>query len=145
MKTIQLLTLTLLATSLTLGSVTLPNKTPSTIQQQNSISNSIATSLYRRGLEKESAIKITKNIIDENEELFSLMLHNYLNKISINQDAIFTELGQLALLKKDVDFSSYSFLVGFTQSMTNQKVDKETLSKLSIISSDNSLLKRIFA
>jgi len=144
MKTRNILTLTLLATTLTLGAA-VPRELNATVKQKsNSISNQIAITLYNRGIELEKAQELSHNIIDVNEELFSFMLQTYSNETGIGLDEIYQELGKLALGKKSVDFSSYAFLVKLSQTITNKHLTTTELQVISNISTKNQIIFKAF-
>jgi len=145
MITKNLLSLTLLATALTLNAAMPKEYTRTSIQHANSISTRIANILYNRGIDKDKALEISQNFIHENEELFTLTLHTFVSHTSFTQEEVLERLSMMALQKRNVDFSSYSSLVRLAQELEINSYDKALLSKLEEISSKNSLLKKVFA
>jgi len=145
MATKQILSLTLLTTALMLNASTPIEIRVTTRQQSTSLSTTIANILFKRGLEKETAFKIAKKVIGENETLFSMMLQNYIKTTASNQDAVLKLLTQYALTNTKTDFTSYSFLIKLTQSLHSTRLNKEMLSKLDKISTNNSLFKGLIA
>ena len=140
----KILTLTLLATTLAFSSV-IPRETLRTSKQRiNSIVVQIAHVLSKRGIDDDKALQIAQEFTGKDQELFSIMMHNYINNTDSNKEALFTELGRLALFKKKADFSSYAFLIKLTQSLNKTQLNKENLQKLEAISTNNSLLSKIF-
>ena len=145
MTTSKILTLTLLATSLLLNAA-IPEPFVRTIKvQRNSISQIIAFNLFNNGIERQTAVKLSRNLIGENEELFSLMLHNYIHATGLTEEKVYTQLSKFALRKQKVDFTSYSSLIKFTQSIQNTQVSSTQLEKFTSLSSRNSLLSKVFA
>ena len=145
MNTKNLLTLTLLATALTLNAA-LPKQYAHTSKQQaNSISALIANILFNRGIDKDKALEISKNCTHENDELFALTLHNFINNSPFTQEEVLQRLSTMALQRKSIDFSSYSSLIQLTQELNRNVLNKEFLSKLEDIASKNSFLKKVFA
>jgi len=143
--TTKLLTLTLLVTSLTL-SASIPKEIRLiTKQRSHSISITIANLLHKRGLDEDKAIEIAKELVGANEELFSLMVNNFLNATTISHDELFTELSKLALQRKKLDLSSYSSLVRLKQTIQQAHIDDKMREKLSQISINNQLLLKVFA
>lgn len=141
----KILTLTLLATTLAFSSA-LPREITRTIKQQsNSISTKIARTLVKRGIEEDKALEIAQNFTNDNEDLLSIMVSNYLHHTDTKQEAFYNELSKLALLRKKADFSSYSFLVKLTQSLNKTPLKSENLKKLEELSTNNSLLQEVFA
>jgi len=143
--TIKLLTLTLLVTTLTLNASFPKEIRLVTKQRSNSISANIANILHKRGLEEERAIEMAENLVGENEELFSLMINNFLNATSIKHDELFDILSKLALQRKKVDFSSYSFLIKLKQNLRNPAINDTMKQKISQIAINNQFLCKVFA
>jgi len=143
--TTKLLTLTLLATTLTLNAATFKEVRLVTQQRSHSISTIIASVLHKRGLEEDKALELSKELIGEKEELFSLMINNFLNATTISHEELFAELGKLALSRKKVDFSSYSFLVRLQQTLQTPHLNEREKAKLARISTNNQLLYKVFA
>lgn len=145
MTTRLILSLTLLATSLTLSATSTKELTTNVKQQSNSISNAVANILYEKGIEKKSALKIASKIIGNEEELFSIMLHTYTTTVSANHNNALNALAKLALNYEKADLSSYAFLIKLTYRINKTMPNKAILNKLDRISTNNSLLKSIFA
>ena len=145
MTTSKILTLTLLATSLLLNAAIPETLVRSIKVQRNSISQIIAFNLFNNGIEKKTAVQLSHNLIGENEELFSLMLHNYIHSSELAEEKVYAQLSKLALRKQEIDFTSYSSLIKFTQSIQNTQVSSSQLDKFASLSSRNSLLSQVFA
>jgi len=144
MKTRNILTLTLLATTLTLGAA-VPKEINHTIKQQtNSISSQIANTLFNRGIELEKAQELSHNIITVDEELFSFMIQTYSNETGIQLNEIYHELGKLALSKKNVDFSSYSFLLKLSQTIKKEHLTATELQLIENICTKNRIIHKSF-
>jgi hypothetical protein len=145
MTTKQLLSLTLLATSLTLNAAVTRTTQHTSIQKSNSISHILFTLLKDKGIEDKSAKKISSTFIGENEELLSLMIKNYLTKTKIKPDRLYTELSRLALKKEKLNLNSYASLVKLTQKFSKMPLSKQELTNLHTISQNNQLLDKVFA
>jgi len=144
MTTRNILTLTLLATTLTLGAA-VPRELNATVKQRsNSISNKIANTLFSRGIELDKAQELSLNIINVNEELFSFMVQTYSTETGIQLDEIYHELGKLALSKKSVDFSSYSFLLKLSQNIRKEHLSTTQLEQIDHISTKNQIICKAF-
>jgi len=144
MKTRNILTLTLLATTLTLGAA-VPRELNATVKQKsNSISNQIANTLYNRGIEIKKAHELSHNLINVDEELFSFMVQTYSNETGIELNEINHELGKLALNKKSVDFSSYSFLLKLSQTIKKEHLTTAELQVIENISTKNQIIYKAF-
>ena len=146
MTTTKILTLTLLATTLTLGAAIPRELNATTKQQANSISNQLASTLYRRGIDEHKAQELVEMMINStDEELFSFMVQSFSKESGINLDLIYTQLSNLALQRKNVDFTSYSFLVNFTHSIKKVSLTKEELTLIEGISTKNHLIYNTFS
>ena len=144
MTTRKILTLTLLATALTLNATALHQQVPTKIQQTNSISSQVANTLYRRGIEADRAKELSHSIIDTDEELFLYMVQIFSHDSGIAMNDIYNELAKMALNKKSVDFSSYSFLLKLTQNIKNEHLNATKLKNIEGISIKNQLLLNTF-
>jgi uncharacterized membrane protein YheB (UPF0754 family) len=145
MTTRTILTLTLLATTLTLSAAVPKEVRETTRQQTNSISKAIASVLYRRGIEEDKAIELSSALISTDEELFSLMLHNLIFMTGLHKEEVLEYLGKQALNKKRVDLSSYASLVKISQSLTKEALAAKDLQNIKELSSKNELLMRVFS
>jgi len=145
MTTRKILTLTLLATTLTLSAAVPKEVRETTRQQTNSISKAIANILYRRGIEEDKAMELSSAIISTNEELFSLMLHNFIFMTGLNKEELLEYLSKQALNKKSVDLSSYASLVKISHSLKKELLTPRDLQNLKELSSKNELLMRVFS
>jgi len=145
MNTKQLLTLTLLTTVLTLNAA-LPKEYITTYRQQaNSLSLALADLLYKRGIEKDKAMEISNEFTTQNEELFTLMLNNFIHHSEVNKERLLEKLSYVALQRKSIDLSSYATLVQLTQKLQSSALGKEQLQTLELIAAKNSTLKKVFA
>lgn len=144
MTTRKILTLTLLATTLTLGAAVPRELNATTKQQSNSISNKIANTLYRRGIEADKAQELSQTIINVDEELFAFMVQTYAISTGITLDEIYHQLGKMALAKKQVDFSSYSFLLKLSQTIKKEHLTNKDLKNIENITTRNQLIHNSF-
>ena len=145
MITRKILTLTLLTVSLTLNA-SIPRELRTNTRQENkSISNRVATILFQRGIDSNKAQELSQAIINTNEKLFSIMLKNFSTHCKIETESIYQELSKLALSKKSVDFTSYSFLVKLTQLTKQKHLNSDELKKIEEISTKNQIIYKAFA
>ena len=108
--------------------------------QNNSISNSIASMLRKRGLDEDAAQKIANSFIGEDEARFAIMLRNLENGCSIlNKNEVLEYLSHSALQKRAVDFTSYSSLIGMVQKIKNKALEPNTMRELENVANKNSL------
>lgn len=145
MYTKQLLALTLLATSLTLNAALPKEYLRSYKQQTKSITSLLGSVLYKRGIEKENALEISKKFIGEDEELFTLMFNNLLNYTPLKQEELLEKLSHMALQKKALDLTSYASLLKLTQQLNGAYQNQEELDKLKLVAQRNNALKKIFS
>ena len=109
--------------------------------KQNSISKSIVNTLYRRGLNKNSAINLANNIFTIDEELFALMLQNLENDYNdITKKEILDFLSNQALMKNTVELDSYSYLINMLYQIKQKPLSKNELKLLSCAATKNTLL-----
>lgn len=135
----KILTATVFISSLILSPVAMPQLNASTKIKHNSIASTISNTLYKRGLEKGAAKKITKQMVGENEDLFNMMATNLTNGCkAISQNEVIEYLSKSALFKERVQLDSYSFLVSMVHQIKSQAPSKTTLNELKKISQKNS-------
>ena len=106
--------------------------------KENRVTSKIAAILYKRGLDKEAAKKISKNILNEDEELFALMLNNLLHGCdSLQSDEILEYLSTVALHRQNVHLDSYPQLVSMVSKIKQNVLDNRTLDQLNVIAKSN--------
>ena len=145
MTTTKILALTLLATTLTLGAATPKEIRNTTKQRTNSISNAIATILYRRGIEEHKALELSRTIMTTNEELYSLMVLNFISHTQLPKERVLDYLSKQALYKKSTDFSSYASLIKISHSLKNEPLTENELENMQALASKNKRLERVFS
>ena len=108
----------------------------------NTVSSSIASILHKRGLDEDAAQEISNNLVDEEDELFALMINNLVNECSsLSKEEVLEYLSTAALYRQNVHFDSYTHLVNMVSKIKQKSLDKMTLTKLSAIAKQN---KEIF-
>ena len=138
-KNKNILSSVLLASTLTLTPFVTASLNAGTQLKANSLSNSIATNLHRRGIDRDVSSKIANNIFSVDEELFALMLQNFENSCnSISKNEILDYLTTQALMQKSVNLASYSHLVSMAHQIKNQALSKNDLKNLSSCATKNS-------
>lgn len=114
----------------------------SQIERNTTVSSSIASILHNRGLDEDAAQEISNNLIDEEDELFALMIENLVNEcISLNKEEVLEYLSTAALYRQDVHFDSYAQLVNMVSKIKEKSLDVKTLKQLSAVAKQN---KEIF-
>lgn len=140
-KNKNILSSLLLASALTL-TPTLATSLSANLQlSQNSLSNTIAKNLHRRGIDKTASKKIANRFFSIDEELFALMLKNLqISYPSLNTNEILHFLTTQALMRKNANLNSYSYLVNMIHQIKKQTPNKLELAVLNAIAIKNNNL-----
>jgi len=110
--------------------------------QHSTVSSSIASILHKRGLDEDAAHEISNNLVDEEDELFALMINNLVNECSsLGKEEVLEYLSAAALYRQNVHFDSYAQLVNMVSKIKQKPLDERTLTQLSAIAKQN---KEIF-
>ena len=110
----------------------------------NTVSSSIASILHKRGLDEDAAQEISDNLVEEEDELFALMIDNLVNNCSsLSKDEILEYLSTAALYRQNVHLDSYAQLVNMVSKIKKKSLDEKTLAQLSTIAKENALHKTI--
>ena len=138
------LTLTLIISGLALNPVMADATLTVAASTQNinhSISSSIASILYNRGLEEETAEELAAVVVDEEDEMFLAMLLQTLEaKNIVSREEVLEHLSSVALHKQKIDFKSYDNLVGMVSKIQQKSLDENTLKQLSYLAKVNKQL-----
>ena len=138
------LTLTLIISGLALNPVMADAVVNTSIASQtinHSVSSSISTVLYNRGLEEETADELAANLVDAEDEMFLAMLLQTLDaKNIVSHDEVLEYLSTAALHKQNIDFKSYDNLVGMVSKIKKSTLDENTLKQLSYLAKINKQL-----
>jgi len=140
MKKTYILYSVLVATALSVNPLyaTKLSVTPIQTNKRNSLSFGIAKILYNRGINSDSAIKISENFFADTTEDFFVMIKNIEDiSSSLNEDDIMEYLSSLALQRKTIDLSSYDSLVKMFQSIKQVTPSKNNLEELHSIAKVN--------
>jgi len=137
-KNQNILSLVLLTSSLTLSPLFASTINPQARAQSNSLSNNIANNLYSRGIDRDASKKIAKRIFDKDDGATDIMLTNLQNSYtSISKQEIINFLSTEALLSKNVDLSSYDYLVSMVYKIKNKPLSDQSLKELNSIAKKN--------
>ena len=140
----NLLTLTLIISGLALNPVmaeVVVNSAASTQTINHSISSSISSILYKRGLEEETADALASDVVDEENEMFlSLLLQTLDEKNIVSRQEVLEYLSLEALHRRSVDFKSYDTLVGMVTKIKKCALDENTRKQLSYLANINKQL-----
>jgi len=133
----NLLTLTLIISGLALNPVmaeVVINTVASTQTINHSISSSISTVLYNRGLEEETADELASAMVEEEDEMFLAMLVQTLDAKNIaSREEVLEYLSTAALHRRSIDFKKYDDLVGMVSKIKKSALDENTLKQLSYL------------
>jgi len=114
------------------------NTNTSSQRQINSISSSIAHILHKRGIDEDKAKEISKNLIDEEDELFAAMIDNLVNEYSsLTKEEVHEYLSTAALYRQRVDFDSYSHLINMVSKIKGKALNEQSLKQLSRVAKLN--------
>ena len=109
--------------------------------QRSTVSSSIASILHKRGLDEDAAGEISNNLVDEEDELFALMINNLLNECtSLSKEEVLEYLSTAALYRQNVHFDSYAQLVNMVSKIKQKPLNEKTLKQLIAIAKKNSLI-----
>ena len=144
MKNQNLLTLTLIISGLALNPVLADAELNRVSHSQNinhSVTSSISTLLYNRGLDEDVADELAANLVDEEDEMFLAMLVQTLDAKNIaNREEVLAYLSTVALHKQNIDFKKYDNLVGMVSKIKQKSLDTNTLNQLTYIAKINKQL-----
>ena len=140
----NLLTLTLIISGLALNPVmteAVLNTVPQSQSINHSVSASISTVLYNRGLDEDVADELASNLVDEEDEMFLAMLVQTLDAKNIaSREEVLEYLSTVALHKQNIDFKKYDNLVGMVLKIKQTSLDDNTLKQLGYIAKINKQL-----
>ena len=128
------LTLTLIISGLALNPVMADAVLSTVSHSQNinhSVSSSISSLLYSRGLDKDAADEMSKNLVsDEDEILLAMLLHELDRQNIVSRKEVLEYLSTMALHKQKLDFHSSDHLVGMVSKIKQKSLDGKTLKEL---------------
>ena len=108
---------------------------------RTTITENIASTLYKKGLEQKVARERAEELAEGNAELFTVMLNNLLYGCNdITEEEIVKYLSKAALHKQTVTLNSYDQLIDVYSKIKKLTPDKEVRERLSAIADSNALL-----
>ena len=138
------ITLTLIISGLALNPVMADAVLATVSHSQNinhSVSSSISSLLYNRGLDKEAADEISENLVSEEDEVLLAILMQDLDRQNIvSRKEVLEYLSTTALHKQNLDFHSYDHLIGMVSKIKQESLDSKTLKQLHHIVKSNKQL-----
>ena len=138
------ITLTLIISGLALNPV-MANAVLATVSHSqninHSVSSSISSLLYSRGLDKDAADEMSENLVsDEDEILLSMLIEDLDRQNIVSRKEVLEYLSTIALHKQKLDFHSYDHLVGMVSNIKQKSLDSKTLKQLHNIAKINKQL-----
>lgn len=107
----------------------------------STIAENITSILYKRGLERKAAEKIAEEFIQDDEQLFALMLENLLYGCAdINKEELLEHLSTAALHKQNITLDSYAQLIDIYSKTKGSTPGKEVRNRLNAIAKKNALM-----
>jgi len=143
MKRHNFISVTLIISGLALNPL-IANTTVNRITQvqttNHSISASIASILYKRGIDQDAAEEMSNDLLEDDEVLLAMMLQNLEDSGSVSQEEVLEYLSTAALHRQNVRFDSYDHLIAMVSKIKKTSLDTETLQHLRNVAKKNSLL-----
>ena len=138
------ITFTLIISGLALNPVMADAEFNRISQSQNinhSITASISSILYNRGIDEDVADELSSNFVNEEDELLLAMMIQALDdKNIVSREEVLEYLSTAALHKQYIDFKKYDNLIGMVSKIKQQALDTHTLNLLSYIAKINKQL-----
>lgn len=138
------ITLTLIISGLALNPVMANAVFTTVTYNQNindSVSSSVSSLLYSRGLDEDVADEISENLINkEDEELLEGLIQDLERENIVSRKEVLEYLSTKALHKENVDFHSYDHLVGMVSKIKQRSLDGKLLEQLHKIAQNNKQL-----
>ena len=111
------------------------------LRHANTLTHSIASALYNRGLDEDVAYNLSQDLVDENDELLDMMIHNLVSVYhDISYGEVVEHLSTLALHRQSIDLASYEHLVSMLSKIKGHTVTKDALKQLDTVSKLNQLI-----
>jgi len=140
----NILTITLIISGLALNPVLANTVQNTLVQSQNTdhtITESISSILYNKGIEEESADEMALTFLSEEDEmLLAIMMQNLEMHNIVTKEEVLTYLSMAALHKQKIDFHSYDNIIGMVSTIKQKPVDESTRIQLSQIVKINQML-----
>lgn len=138
------ITLTLIISGLALNPVMANAVITTVAYSQNindSVSSSVSSLLYNRGLDKDAADEISENLVsEEDEDLLEALIEDLDSEHIVSRKEVLEYLSAKALHKQKLDFHSYDHLVGMVSKIKQKSLDVKTLKQLHTIATKNKQL-----
>jgi len=108
---------------------------------ETTITHDIASVLYKKGLEEQTAFERAEEAVGDDDETFAIMLENLLYGCSeISKDEILDYLATVALHRQHIELSSYDQLIGMYNKIKRSAPNEKIRNSLSTIARKNALI-----
>ncbi len=106
--------------------------------EQITVSSSIASILHKRGLDEDAAQVISNDLIDQEDELFALMIENLINECSsLSKEEVLEYLSTAALYRHNIHLDSYAHLVDMVSKIKQKPLNETILKQLITVAKMN--------
>lgn len=117
------------------------NRVSQTQTTNHTISASIASILYKRGIDQEAAEELSNDLLEVDEALLAMMLQNLQDEsVMVSHEEILEYLSTAALHRQNVRFDSYDHLIAMISKIKQTSLDTKTLQHLRDVAKKNALL-----
>jgi len=111
-----------------------------TQQQTNTLTNTIASYLYKRGLDEDAALEISRSFVDENHDDLKDMINNLVHTYrDIDHKDVFEYLSMSALHREKIDLSQYDHLISMVSQIKGSALSAEELVQIQTVSKLNKI------
>ena len=144
MKKHNFISITLIISGLALNPLianTTVNRVSQTQTTNQTITASIASILYNRGIDQEAAEELSNDLLEDDEALLAMMMQN-LEEVcsSVSREEVLEYLSTAALHRQNVRFDAYDHLIAMVSKIKQTSLDTKTLQHLRDVAKKNALL-----
>ncbi len=109
-------------------------------RQIQTITGSIASLLYNRGLDEDAAYHIAQDLVDD-DKLFEAMINNFLDLYpDVSSEELIEHLSTVALHRQSISLDSYDHLVNMVSKIKGKALSTEELQQLQAVSKLNKMV-----
>lgn len=147
MKKHDFISITLIISGLALNPV-MATTVPDTVAQSqtniNTVSSSVASILYKRGIDEEAALELSDDLLEKDEVLLALMIQNLEDGCNtVSREEVLEYLSTAVLHRQIVHFDSYDHLISMVSNIKQKALDEKTLKELNNVAKKNRLLQQV--
>ena len=108
--------------------------------QADPLGNTLASHLYKRGLDEDAAQALSNKFIDAHHNHLDDMIHHLVQTSnSLSHDEILEHLSREVLYRRNVDLSSYDHLVSMLTKIKGRTLSSMELKQLQRVSKHNQM------